>query len=130
LYGLVTSMSTYKAIELLKEHRTRHIAVFAKQMEGWRKAHAEWSTKMDAWREDPDAKRPSEPPVPQDYTKYYDELIERLEYHRSVDPDVSLDTETYEAIVRDRWQWRGAFVATSAAYNVDDDTVQSVDDED
>lgn len=53
-------------------------------------------------------------PIPEDYTKEYDRVIDRIQ--SQLGSTVLLTDHEFNQYMRDEWDWQNRFVASSAAY--------------
>jgi len=114
--------------ETLEKNRTTHQQEWEKAIIGWRKVlaeklethAAECSAMADKVRnsdghEDFETPYPDYPRRPTNHVAQYDEIIERLDY--DLDEEIHLTHQDFNRFVRDNWEWKDAFVATSRAYS-------------
>lgn len=120
-----------KLLDKLKENRTTHQKLWVASMKGWRTALAveleTYSKKCAALAdktrssgdevkdEDLEPDYPSFPRRPENHVEDYDEIIERLEF--SMDDEINLTHGDFNRYVRDKWGWKGDFIATSNMYS-------------
>jgi hypothetical protein len=103
-------------LEVLRDNRTRHRAVFDKAIEGYReRAIAE----LDARIQQLKARKGNVDlyirlPEPVDHTRDYDRVIRMVEMHQN--DTVELDEDAFAAYVEDDWDWKREFVGTTARY--------------
>jgi len=53
-------------------------------------------------------------PIPQDYTREYERVIDRLE--TTDDKTVTLDDNEFNQYMRDEWDWQARFTASNSTY--------------
>lgn len=131
-----------KLLDKIKENRTRHQKLWEASIKGWKTATAvalekysttctEMAEKSNALADkmrstdetDVDQKLISElggiyphlPKRPENHVEEYDEIIERLEF--SLDEEINLTHQDFNQYVRDKWGWKGEFIATSNLYS-------------
>lgn len=109
---------TVKKADLLKrikENRTKHAEAVKEAQVGYREAVIKELDRMllDA-REGRRIQIQVHLPVPVDHTREYDQIVDQLEM--SVDTDITLDTHSFNAYVRDEWEWNRAFATSNTRY--------------
>lgn len=57
-------------------------------------------------------------PIPQDYTKEYDRVIDRLQ--TSLGDEVELTDDEFNRWMRDEWDWTNRFIGSTATYLVEE----------
>ncbi len=131
---------SYKRTDLLarvEQNRDTHATAYMLAMEGYWVAIAERATETAkaakslakkaqdeavTWK---DAKKPSDPslalpspsilPRPEDHRGDYDRVIDMLKLAQ--DESIELDEEQFAMYVRDEWEWKANFTATSMSYS-------------
>lgn len=120
-------ISKNRLIEQLRKNRESHQEAWDKAIVGWRTAVAktleEHASKCSALadkvrssdkNEDIDLPYPDFPRRPQNHVAQYDEIIERLDF--DLDEEIHLTHTDFNRYVRDNWDWKSDFIATSSAY--------------
>jgi hypothetical protein len=106
-----------KVLERLRENRDGHAA---KVIEAQSVYQAQVTEELSKRLEQARAGKPVDPsflakfPIPQDYTKEYDRVIDRLE--TTDDKTVTLEDHEFNQWMRDEWDWQGRFTASSSRY--------------
>lgn len=99
----------------VKENKQNHIKEYEKQLNGWKKKMKEHNELMVKWAEGGGSEeRPREPFKPTNYTKDYDKNIELLNAHE--DDFIELEEYEYDTLIKDKFQWKSGFLATSNMY--------------
>lgn len=106
-----------KVLERLQANKDTHRAKVEQTWEGYREqVTAELERQLNQAKQG----KPVDPnflrvfPVPLDYTKEYDRVIDRL--NSSDDKTVTLTEHEFNNFMRDEWDWQDRFVATSSVY--------------
>lgn len=124
---MLIQMETKTVLELLKDHKEKHIQEFSEQMQGWKKAMEQFAVELSEWKDsisddifaqsdkDTRKQRPVEPQRPISFVKDYDKLIELVEHH--VGDKVEIEQYEFDQIVKDEFGWKGQFLSNSALYS-------------
>ena len=100
---------------VLRRNRDNHRAVFEKAQEGYRARVIEELDKMIAAARRGDKVRVYVGlDAPEDHTDDYDRVLGMLEM--SVDETVEVDAASFEAYVRDKWNWSQTATVKNTAY--------------
>ena len=113
----LTKFEKSKVLERVKANREGHAAKVSKaQDEYHRQVIEELEKQLDQAKNG----KPVDPgflkffPIPQDYTKEYDRVIDRLE--SSLGSEVELTDTEFNQWMRDEWDWMDRFVASTETY--------------
>lgn len=102
----------------LKKNRGKHRAIFDQAVEGYKKlAVRQLTDHIKRIQKGKLVEVYVRLPLPEDHTRDYDRVIQMLEF--SLDDTVPLSESDFRAYVQDDWDWKRAFLSSSAAYSVD-----------
>ena len=110
------TISKEKLLSRLKENRGNHRAIFEDALQGWK----EQVLKALAQATE-DARRGINYetfinlPRPNDHTKDYDEVIDRVEWHE--EDTIDLELHEFNQFIRDDWSWMPDFTASTSSYS-------------
>lgn len=96
-----------EAIEVLEQHRERHIQDYKEALATWREDLAAYTDGLTAWAVDMQGVRPSEPSAPRNYLGEYDRLIAKLCRHK--EETLVLEDTEYAMVFEDRFYWQSSF---------------------
>lgn len=116
--GMTTIISKSAALAAISANRENHIKLVTEAREGFKKQATELLKKMLAKvtedRIGEEALRLHMTP-PADYTRLYDGAIAQLTVHQG--ETLSIDSETYNQLIGDDWEWTPTFVHTNREYS-------------
>lgn len=110
----------------IEENRQTHALDYETAMQGYREAVAEGVKTLNAATAEFVAGHgPEEPyqkaltalrmlPKPQDFLAEYDRALEMLDLSSA--EEITLDEHDYRRYMRDEWEWKNTFLATSSTY--------------
>lgn len=102
-------------LETLKKNRDAHQVLFAEAKQGYQKALIEeLSKKLEDAKSGKDVEKFIAVDQPTDHTRDYDKVIKMLEM--SVSDEIKVSEHEFTSYVLDEWNWKGAFIATTANY--------------
>lgn len=111
---LSISIEREQLIQILSENKDKHVGLFHKAMEGYKKELirlAEENLARAREGQDPKSLRHQKPT---NYAPQYDRALGMLKL--SADEKVTVSAYDYARFVEDDWDWKDQFVAVSAAY--------------
>jgi hypothetical protein len=120
---LVVNVEQAKAI--LTENRTKHIEEYKLQLIAWKEEYEKWTNDLKEWSKNQGEKgnfthRPGEPVKPSYHPESYDALLRKLSVHvgETVEIDAvgNYNTNEYEQIFENKFQWSGSFRGLTASY--------------
>ena len=104
-----------KLLEIIKQNKTQHRAIFEEAYEGFYDALI---AQLDKMKENALAKKKVSMYVgltePVDMTSEYDEVIQMLEL--TSDDSITLDQRQFKNYVLDEWNWKGQFITANSTY--------------
>jgi hypothetical protein len=102
----------------LKHNLGRHRAIFDQAVEGYRKlAVRQLTDHIKRIQKGKLVEVYVRLPLPEDHTRDYERVIQMLE--RSLDETAPLSETDFRAYVQDDWEWKRAFLTSSATYSAD-----------
>jgi len=97
-------------------NRAAHRELFEEAIEGYRKAQIELLEKhIERLRKGRNMVHATYLPLPEDHTRDYDRILRMIDLHVHEEIDISQDD--FAKYVMDDWEWRRAFLGTSANYS-------------
>ena len=104
-----------RLIDIMKQNRDQHRALFLKAQEGFRaRVIEELDQMLEDARDGREVRILVGLEAQEDHTDDYDRVIGMLEM--SVDAVVELDVASYEHYVRDRWSWSDRAMLKNTSY--------------
>ena len=105
-------------IKDLKKNLGQHRAIFEQAVEGYRKLAVQQLTgHINRIKKGELVEVYVRLPLPEDHSRDYERVIQMLE--RSLDETVPLSETDFRAYVQDDWDWKRAFLASTAEYSAD-----------
>lgn len=102
-------------LEKIKANRDAHRELFLKAQKGYRELMIEELDRMlKEAREGKPIRRAVSLVEPADHTEDYDGVIARLEM--SVEDEITIDAQSFDQYVRDKWHWKAFADQTNMAY--------------
>ena len=105
-------------LKIVRDNQKKHIKEFDESVKDYKKAaikiakeHVELAKTGDL---DSIAKIRAMPQKPTSYEKDYDRAIRMLEL--SVEEELEIESDVFNQLVLDEWQWKNMFVASGALY--------------
>lgn len=115
MIGINIEVNIDKLVDTLKANRDQHIKDYEKAKKGWVKLlRKELVAKLDTLDNGGELKLTIENQKPETHVSDYDEVIEMLEFASS--STIDLDPQTYRQFVKDDWQWKRWWAASTATY--------------
>lgn len=103
-------------LQILRENREQHRALFEEALEGYRKrAIEDLEQHIERIKAGKVEKVFVELPLPQDHTRDYDRVIRMLEMH--LGEQIVLDEHTFQNFVEDDWSWTRQFLMSAGRYS-------------
>ena len=105
-------------LEILKKNREQHKLDYAEAVEGYRGAKIK--ALEDALEKVKTEEKPEKTSLnvslnkPITYVSEYTEVIDMLEM--SVDEIINLDSDSFQAYIKDNWSWKRSFMASNSTY--------------
>lgn len=103
-------------LSILRKNKKNHRSVFIDAQKGYRaQVIAELDQMLDDARNGGRIRRAIELVEPQEHTKDYERVIRMLEM--STASTITVTEAQFRSYVMDEWDWRGAFIGSTVAYN-------------
>lgn len=105
-------------LEVLKKNREQHKLDYKEAVEGYRGAKIK--ALEDALEKVKTEEKPEKISLnvslnrPVNYINEYNQVIDMLEM--SVDEFIKLDTDSFQAYIKDNWSWKRSFMSSNATY--------------
>lgn len=110
-------MSKSKLLEILKENRAAHRAIFEEALKGYKQQNIDLlELHLANLRAGKVATIYISLPIPEDHTKDYDRVIRALELDNR--KEVELSEADVQRYVMDDWTWKRDFLASNRAYSI------------
>ncbi len=105
-----------KLLEILKENRSKHRAIFEEALEGYKKKAEEvLSARLRQLKAGERVRMTFSIPEPADQTKDYNRVIRMLELMEG--DAIELSEQDFAMYVMDEWSWKRNFLHSNSAYS-------------
>jgi 5-methylcytosine-specific restriction endonuclease McrBC regulatory subunit McrC len=113
---MITNIKKTNLLEVIRENRNEHKAIFDEAVEGYKKKAVELLEQhIDRIKRSSLERVSVSIPVPQDHSRDYDRVIAMIE--KTEDEVVELEEHEFAQYVLDDWAWQREFLATNSAYS-------------
>jgi hypothetical protein len=113
--GITIEVNIATLLGSLEKSRAQHVKDYAKAKKGWQKLlHTELTNKLLALENGGKLSLHIENQKPESHLDEYDEAIEMLSY--AANPTIVLTTQQFRQFVKDDWDWKRHWVASTSTY--------------